>query len=179
MAVNNFCRKFGKKFISTDVYGVFGRIFNDFGDNFEVLDKNGEELPDCMIKNISVEENGLVELLPNNKHKLEDNDEVTFTAIEGMQLLANQAKSINQTICKVKVVSPYSFHIGDTRIYTAYKGNGLVKQLRTKLNLKFKSFEQAILSDVALDANLSVADFEKMSHHELSHLAFAALDVYL
>jgi hypothetical protein len=36
-----------------------------------------------------------------------------------------------------------------------------------------------MLSDVALDANLSVADFEKMSHHELSHLAFAALDVYM
>ena len=80
MAVNNFCRKFGKKFISTDVYGVFGRIFNDFGDNFEVLDKNGEELPDCMIKNISCEENGLVELLDmsTNRHKLENNDEVTF-----------------------------------------------------------------------------------------------------
>lgn len=89
IAVNNFCRKYGKKFISTDVYGVFGRIFNDFGDNFEVLDKNGEELPDCMIKNISIDENSVVELLPNNKHKLEDNDEVTFSAIEGMELLEN------------------------------------------------------------------------------------------
>lgn len=44
IAVNEFCRKNGKKFISTDCYGVFGRTFNDFGDNFEVLDKNGEEL---------------------------------------------------------------------------------------------------------------------------------------
>jgi hypothetical protein len=44
------------------------------------LDKNGEELPICMIKNISREENGLVELLEmsTNRHKLENNDEVTF-----------------------------------------------------------------------------------------------------
>jgi ubiquitin-activating enzyme E1 len=43
-AINNYCRKNGKKFITTDCFGVFGRVFNDFGDNFEVLDKNGEEL---------------------------------------------------------------------------------------------------------------------------------------
>jgi hypothetical protein len=31
IAVDNFCRKNKKKFISTDIHGVFGRIFNDFG----------------------------------------------------------------------------------------------------------------------------------------------------
>jgi ubiquitin-activating enzyme E1 len=69
VAVNNFCRKHGKKFINTDVYGVFGRVFNDFGDSFEILDKDGEELQDCMIKSISCDEKALVELLPNAKHK--------------------------------------------------------------------------------------------------------------
>ena len=44
IAVNNLCRKYGRKFICSDVNGVFGRVFNDFGDSFEVLDKNGEEL---------------------------------------------------------------------------------------------------------------------------------------
>ncbi len=80
IAVDSFCRKNNKKFISTDIHGVFGRIFNDFGKEFDVLDKNGEELPICMIKNISCEENGLVELLDmsTNRHKLENNDEVTF-----------------------------------------------------------------------------------------------------
>jgi hypothetical protein len=36
-----------------------------------------------------------------------------------------------------------------------------------------------MIGDVAFDANLSVADFEKMANNELSHLAFAALDVYM
>lgn len=44
VAVNDYCRAKGKKFIFTQLAGVFGRVFNDFGDNFEVLDKNGEEL---------------------------------------------------------------------------------------------------------------------------------------
>jgi molybdopterin/thiamine biosynthesis adenylyltransferase len=42
--VDEYCRKKNKKFIITDVYGVFSRIFNDFGEKFEVIDKNGEDL---------------------------------------------------------------------------------------------------------------------------------------
>ena len=42
--IDEYCRKRGKKFISADAYGVFTRVFNDFGENFEVLDPNGEEL---------------------------------------------------------------------------------------------------------------------------------------
>jgi len=39
--------------------------------------------------------------------------------------------SINETIWKVKVVTPYSFTIGDTTMYKPYCGNGIAKQLRT------------------------------------------------
>lgn len=54
--VNQYCRAKGKKFICADSYGVFTRVFNDFGEKFEVLDKNGEDLQDVMIKAISNEE---------------------------------------------------------------------------------------------------------------------------
>lgn len=73
--------------MSVDCYGLFGRVFNDFGEGFEVLDKNGEELQDCMIKSISNEEEALVELIPNAKHKFEDGDEVHFVGVEGMKLI--------------------------------------------------------------------------------------------
>ena len=63
--VNEFCRKKGIKFIAADCHGAFARVFNDFGEKFEVLDKNGEELQDVMIKNISNAEVGTVELLQN------------------------------------------------------------------------------------------------------------------
>jgi molybdopterin/thiamine biosynthesis adenylyltransferase len=43
-AVNQYCRSKGIKFISADCLGAFTRVFNDFGEKFEILDKNGEEL---------------------------------------------------------------------------------------------------------------------------------------
>jgi len=66
-------------------------------------------------------------------------------------------------------------------MYEAYKGNGIAKQLRTKMIMKFKSFEESMSlnKDAPLDPNLAVADFEKLSHHEISHLAFATLDTFM
>jgi hypothetical protein len=141
-AVNAICRKNGVKFIAADCYGAFTRVFNDFGDKFEVLDKNGEELPDCNITKITIDEVATIDLLQNQRHKLEDGDEVVLSGIEGMKLKAGESHedqafkaltSINETIHKVKVLTPYSFTIGDTRKYEPYVGKGIVKQLKTKV----------------------------------------------
>jgi molybdopterin/thiamine biosynthesis adenylyltransferase len=130
--INEYCHKKGKKFISCDAFGVFGRVFNDFANKFEVLDKNGEELQDCMIKSISVEEEGIVELLENAKHNFEDGDKVLFTLIEGMTLKEGEkhahsegakddkpeginfgckSTSINNTLHKVTVINRFKFKI--------------------------------------------------------------------
>jgi len=60
VAVNDYCHKKGIKFMACDAHGVYGRIFNDFGDQFEVYDTNGEALQDCLIQDISCDEKGLV-----------------------------------------------------------------------------------------------------------------------
>ena len=189
VAIDSYCRERNKKFIFTQLAGVFGRVFNDFGDKFEVLDKNGEELQDVIIRTITNEERGIVELLGNQKHKLEDGDEVTFQEIEGMKLKegekhddeAAKSDSINETIHKVTVINPYSFRIGDTRKYTPYVAKGIAKQLRTKMVIKFKPFAQTALGsleDLKMDENLVYADFEKMQNGQLSHIAFEALDKF-
>ncbi len=54
--------------------GVFSRLFCDFGDEFTVIDKNGEEVQEILIKNITCEENGIVTLLDGSKHNLETGD---------------------------------------------------------------------------------------------------------
>jgi len=92
-----------------------------------------------------------------------------------------KSNSINDTIHKVKVLTPYSFTIGDTRKFGPYKNNGIARQLKTKVELKFKSFEQAVLGsldDMPLDGNLAVADFEKMQHSQISHICYSALDKF-
>lgn len=61
--MNNYCRSKKVKFITTDVNGVFSRVFCDFGENHEVLDKNGEECNELVISNITNETKGIVKLL--------------------------------------------------------------------------------------------------------------------
>lgn len=44
---------FFKKFISADVFGVCCVGFCDFGDNFEIIDEDGEEPKEIFIEKIS------------------------------------------------------------------------------------------------------------------------------
>lgn len=64
-------------------------------------------------------------------------------------------------------------------MFEGYKGNGLQKHLRPKLTLNFKSFEESMIGQAPLDDMTYSADFEKFSHSELSHLAFATLDAFM
>jgi len=75
-----------------------------------------------MIQKISNEKEGVVEHLQNVNHNLEYCDKVTIKGAEGMKLKAGmkyddpQVKldCINDTIHKVKVLTPYRFTISDT-----------------------------------------------------------------
>jgi hypothetical protein len=118
-------------------------MFNDFGDSHEVLDMNGEELKDCLIQTISCEEKGFVELMSTNRHDLQDGDEVHFVNVDGMKLREGEKQpeenkdcksgGINDTVWKVKSVkNMYGFYIGDTRCYSDYTNNGIMKPLRMK-----------------------------------------------
>jgi len=52
---SNLCREHKIKLIVTSVDGVYGRILVDLGEEHIVLDKNGEEIPDVIIKSIDSE----------------------------------------------------------------------------------------------------------------------------
>ena len=111
-----------------------------------------------MIKSItSVEghpEESLVELLPNPKHQFEDGDEVIFMGVEGMLMKegekhddqAVKSNSINDTIHKVKVITPYAFKIGATTKFTPYERSGIARQLKTKQITKFKPLDEVFKS---------------------------------
>ena len=143
-----------------------------------------------MIKSIESDaDEALVELLPNMKHKFEDGDEVLLTQVEGMKLKEGQSQedpafssdSINQTIHKVKVVTPYAFKIGSTKRFEKYVRNGIAKQLKTKKVMSFKSLKDVMessVSEIPLDGNLAIADFEKIQNNQLAHLAFDTLDAF-
>lgn len=92
-----------------------------------------------------------------------------------------KSDSINDTIHKVTVLTPYSFKIGNTLKFGEYGMNGIAKQLKTKVNLQFKSFEEVAMKatdEIALDGNLAIADFEKIQNSLISHICFLALDKF-
>lgn len=53
LRVNKFCHENKIAFISTETHGVFANIFCDFGDNFEIIDSNGEPPQSLLIANIT------------------------------------------------------------------------------------------------------------------------------
>lgn len=186
IAVNNYCRKNKIYFISTDAYGPFSRVFSDFGDEFVVIDKNGEEVQEVMIGNITTEEEGLVKLLSGHSHKYEDGDVITINGVDGMELLEKgqidttkgETGSINGTQHKVRVINASSFRIGDTTKYTAYNGNGLAKQIKMPISIKFQSLEKSLTEKIPFDSNMTMHDFLKINHPYILHIAFQALDEF-
>lgn len=54
LEINNWTRSNGIKFISTDIRGLFGSVFTDFGD-FVVTDQTGEEPLTGIIAGVSQE----------------------------------------------------------------------------------------------------------------------------
>jgi len=123
------------------VNGVFSRIFNDFGDEFEVVDKDGEEIKELIIKNITNEPQGLVTLEEGFRHPFQDGDEVLIDKVEGMLAESPEESSINGSVHKVITVTPSSFRIGDTSKLSEYKCSGLARSVKTKLKLPFKSLK--------------------------------------
>ncbi len=170
IALDKFCRTRGIAFLAADVYGPFSRIFCDFGDEFLVADKDGEEIREVLIKSITNEEQGLITLLENNRHNFEDGDQVLITEVVGMQ-------EINEKKHRVKVINAHSFRIGDTKDYTPYSHNGKVKLIKNPVVVKFKSFEEAMKNPQAsLDQNLAISDFTKASCSLQAHILFETLD---
>mgnify|MGYP002631617559 CR=1 FL=1 len=165
--INDACRVAGARFIMTDTFGLFGSVFCDFGDEFVVVDTNGEEPMSAMIASITQDEAGLVTCLDEGRHGLEDGDYVTFTEVRGMdQLNDSDARP-------VKVVGPYTFTIEDTRGYGAYVSGGNVVQVKQKKTISFKS-----LRDALQQPDFLMSDFAKFDRPMQLHLGFQALDRY-
>lgn len=69
--INSICRQNSVQFIFTNVYGLFGFSFTDFGESFETLDTDGEEYRDMFISSISNDLEACVEVLDQHAHNLE------------------------------------------------------------------------------------------------------------
>ncbi|XP_033749897.1 ubiquitin-like modifier-activating enzyme 6 [Pecten maximus] len=170
LKINQLCRTQSPpiQFISADVYGLVSSVFCDFGDEFEVMDVNGEEIRDTFIENVTKDNPGVVTCLKDKFHGLETGDMVTFRELNGMAAL-------NGMTCKVKVLTPSTFAICDTsgEAFTPYEHGGIITQVKASQKFSFKSMESQLK-----DPALLIPDLSKFGAPSNLHLAMLALHQY-
>ncbi|KAL0458496.1 UNVERIFIED_CONTAM: Ubiquitin-activating enzyme E1 2 [Sesamum latifolium] len=154
-------------FIKTEVRGLFGSAFCDFGPEFTVFDVDGEEPHTGIIASISNDNPALVACVDDERLELQDGDLVVFSEIQGMTEL-NDGKPR-----KIKNARPYSFTLDeDTTKFGTYERGGIVTQVKEPKILNFKPLKEAIKDP----GDFLLSDFSKFDRPPLLHLAFQSLD---
>lgn len=171
VSINAVCRAAGVRFILAETFGVFGYTFCDFGDEFVVVDANGEEPTSSMVATIdnSVEP-AVVTCLEDTRHGLEDGDYVRFTEVGGMAAL-NEAEAR-----PVAVINPHSFKVNGIGGMGSHTNGGLIMQVKQNKTVHFKSLAEAITNPDA--ANIVPSDFGKFDRMHQLHWGVQALHAY-
>jgi len=148
--------------------GLFGQVFCDFGTDFVISDKDGNQPVSVMITAITREEKSVVTCLDETRHGLEDGDYVTFSEVEGMLELNGCPPR------KVEVLGPYTFSIGDTTNLSEYIKGGIATQVKMPVTVSFKSLRESIKCPEFL-----ISDFGKFDRPQQLHIAFQTLDAFV
>lgn len=91
-----------------------------------------------LVEDISIGEKGIVKIVKGYRHPYEDGDTVRITGVKGMKSLSKEGQSINGTLHTIKIIDPSSFEIENTTDYSAYEGEGTVKNIKTIKKICFK-----------------------------------------
>ncbi|KAL8115155.1 hypothetical protein AgCh_021836 [Apium graveolens] len=156
-------------FIKTEVRGLFGNVFCDFGPEFTVVDVDGEEPHTGIIASISNDSSALVSCVDDERLEFQDGDLVVFSEVRGMTEL-NDGKPR-----KIINARPYSFNLDeDTTEFGLYERGGIVTQVKQPKVLNFKPLKEALKDP----GEYLLSDFSKFDRPPLLHLAFQALDKF-
>lgn len=168
LEINDFTHANGIKFISADIRGLFGMAFCDFGEEFVVSDVDGETPQSGMLAAVTKESDGIVTVLEDSRHRLEDGDYVKFNEVQGMTELNDSGPY------KVTVVGPHTFKIGDTSGFSDYTKGGIFTRVKMPKSLHFKSLRDSLEAPEFL-----ISDFAKFDRPQQLHIGFQALDTFL
>ncbi|KAL2509840.1 Ubiquitin-activating enzyme E1 2 [Forsythia ovata] len=157
-------------FIKSDVRGLFGSVFCDFGPKFTVFDIDGEDPHTGIIASITKDNPALVACVEEERLGFQEGDLVVFSEVQGMTEL-NDGKAR-----KIKNARPYSFTIeDDTANYATYAKGGIATQVKEPKVLNFKPLQEALKDP----GDFLLSDFSKVDRPPLLHLAFQALDKFI
>lgn len=163
--LNEYTHGADKAFISADTVGLFGNVFCDFGSEFVCMDATGEESVSGMISAVTQEIESVVTCLEDQRHGLQDGDVVRFREVKGMSELNESGR-----VFPVKVLSPFTFSIGDTSSLTRYETGGVFEQVKQPRSFAFKSLSESLKSP-----EFVISDFAKLDRMPHLLAAFTAL----
>ncbi|MFQ6655976.1 hypothetical protein Gotur_026280 [Gossypium turneri] len=169
---NDYCHNHQPpiSFIKSEVRGLFGTVFCDFGPEFTVFDVDGEEPHTGIIASISNDNPALVSCVDDERLEFQDGDLVVFSEVHGMTEL-NDGKPR-----KIKSARPYSFTLEeDTTAFGTYVKGGIVTQVKQPKMLNFKPLREALKEP----GDFLLSDFAKFDRPLLLHIAFQALDKFI
>eukprot|EP00698_Gefionella_okellyi_P001178 TRINITY_DN11094_c0_g1_i2.p1 TRINITY_DN11094_c0_g1~~TRINITY_DN11094_c0_g1_i2.p1 ORF type:complete len:1012 (-),score=278.08 TRINITY_DN11094_c0_g1_i2:4384-7419(-) len=167
LRIGNICHSNGIHFISGDTFGLFARIFVDFGEKFVVTDANGEQPLTSHVGFISQEAAGVVRVLEDQRHGLETGMYVRFTEVEGM------AELNAMDPMPVKVTGPFTFTIGDTTQFHPYIRGGIIEEVKMPKLVAFKPLAASLHAPEYL-----ISDFAKMDRMDHLHIGMQAMGVF-
>ena len=172
--INEICRKNNIGFIYASELGIFGFCFVDFGNNFNVIDENGEEPLKYCIKSITKEKVGVVTIdTTADILKLGNDDKVTFKEIEGMTEL-NNCEPLN-----IKVLSTNSLQIGDTSCFSDYISGGIMIEVKYPKEYHFyalkERFEEPYNEEEGIPKQIDIA---KTNTNEIIHIGILSINKF-
>ena len=100
------CRKIKSKVIASQVMGVSGFVFNDFGTKFQIKDIDGENYSTFQIKSINDE--GIVETLSNSVHNMIESD---TNKVQLSNLIGENIEFLSEQIWDIEVLSKNKFKL--------------------------------------------------------------------
>lgn len=177
--INDACRAADSEHKTCFIYalstGVFGRVFCDFGNDFVISDKDGENPATSQVETILTSNPALVKVLEDQgRHGLETGDHVTFSRVVGLDgLLSSNA---NNSTYEVKVTGPFTFELTglDASHCSEPATQGYITQVKTPTTMSFQSYREALENP----GELMMSDFAKFDRPPLLHLAYRALAAY-
>jgi ubiquitin-activating enzyme E1 len=160
-SINEICRKKNKGFILAQNLGAYGYTFVDFGEEFTVRDKTGEEHKSFNVVGITRDSKAEVTVHKSKPHNFGDGDYVTFREVEGMTELNELKYPV-----KIKVKDLYTFELDiDVKKFGKYKGNGIVTSTNVPEKVKFEPLEDSIqnpnLTGPGMLNVIDLANFER------------------
>lgn len=160
--VNDICRKYKIKFISSDTFGLVGKVFCDFGEEHLVNDLTGEEAHTGIIENITNDAFAKVTCI--KPHNMTNSDYIKFIEIDGLD-------GIEEKEFQIKYVDRTTFTVNFDATSLGKFVSGEYLQVKHPSTLSYKSLKDSMESPEYI-----ITDFAHFERPAELHACYLALN---